>query len=122
MRDQPYPANFWKHVPGVAIDRIFSGKSGNERVTALFRELQGTAVSRATIDDVAQQKDFTRRLRADGGGGTRDQLLQEGIVVLSKTYHKSLMADLSLPLADFVSFKPSNAQEAASLKAAGFDV
>lgn len=97
LRDLPYPPNFWRTVPHEAIERIFAGSNGNARVMALFREVQGRPITRDVIEAVAQQKDFMRRLRADGGGGTRDQLKKEGILLLNGHYDRPLIAELGLP-------------------------
>ncbi|MFN7053675.1 MAG: NaeI family type II restriction endonuclease, partial [Gemmobacter sp.] len=84
--EAPCPPNFWRTVPPDAVERIFAGSTGNARIMALFREVQGRPITRDVIDATAQQKDFMRRLRADGGGGTRDRLAQEGILLLNGHY------------------------------------
>ncbi|WP_370313644.1 NaeI family type II restriction endonuclease [Sagittula sp.] len=120
--DQPYPPNFWRTVPPDAVDRIFSGSSGNARVMSLFREVQGVPVSRETVQGVARQKDFMRRIRADDGKGTRDKLAAEGILLLSSTYDGPLMRALGLPDGDFVSYTPTTADELDAAREAGWPV
>ena len=44
-------ANFWRTVPPKAVNRIFSGNSGNARVMALYREVQGGPISRDRVQD-----------------------------------------------------------------------
>jgi len=88
-----------------------SGRTGNDRVVALFREVQGVPVTRETVEGVARQKDFMRRIRADNGRGTRDLLAAEGILLLSGKYDGPLNCKLSLPMGDFVAYTPANDQE-----------
>ncbi|WP_341539364.1 NaeI family type II restriction endonuclease [Rhodovulum steppense] len=120
--DHPYPPNFWRTVPPGAVDRIFSGESGNARVMALFREVSGVPVSREIVQGVARQKDFMRRIRADDGRGTRDRLAAEGILLLSSTYDGPLIRQLGLPKGDFISCRPTTPGELAAARAAGWRV
>jgi hypothetical protein len=122
LREHPYPPNFWRDVPADAVARIFSGKTGNERMMALFRELQGTPISRDVVEAVARQKDFMRRIRADGGHGTRDRLAAEGILLLSATHDGPLMRALGLPQADFFSCRPRTDGARALARAAGWPI
>jgi hypothetical protein len=94
-----YPTNFWLTVPQDIIDRISDGRSGNQRMMTLFRELRDRPISRKVVEDVATQLDPTRRVRADRSRGTRNLLEQEGILVLSgsKPEHRQLVAELGLP-------------------------
>ncbi|OHC44463.1 MAG: hypothetical protein A2092_07975 [Rhodobacteraceae bacterium GWE1_64_9] len=106
--DAPCPPNFWRTVPPDAVERIFAGTTGNARIMALFREVQGRPITRDVIDATAQQKDFMRRLRADGGGGTRDRLAQEGILLLNGHYDGPQIAALGLPAcaaSEFISIR-----------------
>jgi len=120
--DHPYPPNFWRTVSPDAVDRIFAGNSGNARVMALFREVQGVPISRETVQGVARQKDFMRRIRSDDGRGTRDRLAAEGILLLSSTYDGPLMRQLGLPEGDFISFRPTTPDELSAVRAAGWQV
>ncbi|WP_138933621.1 NaeI family type II restriction endonuclease [Roseovarius arcticus] len=107
----PYPHNFWRTVPPDAIDRIFSGASGNLRMAALFREVQRRPITRDVVEAVAQQQDFMRRIRSDNGRGTRDHLAREGILLLSGQYDAPLIAALSLPKCSgsaFISCRPAS--------------
>ena len=63
---------------------IMRGASGNERIAELFRVAQGVAVHRDIVQAVAQQKDYMKRLRKNGGA--RDTLADEGIAILSGKY------------------------------------
>lgn len=109
LREQPYPPNFWRTVPSDAIERIFDGKSGNQRMANLFREVQNEPITRDVVEAVAQQKDFMRRIRSDNGRGTRDILAMEGILLLSGDYDTILIELLGLKAcsgSEFVSYKP----------------
>lgn len=120
--DRPYPPNFWRTIPAASVDRIVSGRTGNDRVMALFREVQDVPITRETVEGVARQKDFMRRIRADGGRGTRDQLAAEGILLLSGKYDGPLIRALGLPMGDFVAHTPATDQERLTARAAGWQV
>lgn len=107
----PYPPNFWRTVAPDAIDRIFAGTSGNMRMAALFREVQGVPIIRDVVEAVAQQHDFMRRIRSDNGRGTRDHLAREGILLLSGQYDAPLITSLDLPIcsgSEFISHRPTS--------------
>lgn len=109
LKDHPYPPNFWRTIQSDVIERIFSGKSGNQRMVALFREVQHQPITRDVVEAVAQQQDFMRRIRSDNGKGTRDHLAKEGILLLSGHYDAPLIAELGLPFcsgSEFVSYRP----------------
>lgn len=121
----PYPPNFWRTVPPDAVARIFAGASGNDRMVALFREVQHRVIGREVIAGVARQADFMRRIRADKGRGTRDRLAAEGIALLSGQYDAPLIDSLGLPRcgpSDFISIRPQGPQARAALRAAGLDL
>jgi hypothetical protein len=120
--DHPYPANFWRMIAPDAVERIFAGKGGNARVMALFREVQGVAISRGTVEGVARQSDFMRRIRSDNGKGARDRLATEGILLLSGTYDGPLIRALGLPMGDFVSYRIKGEIDRSLAQAAGWDV
>lgn len=122
-----YPPNFWRTIPQQAVDEIFSGKSGNDRVVALFRAVQKISISRDVIDAVARQKDFTRRIRSDDGHGTRDRLAKEGIVLLCGTtkVQRDLIERFGLQVrdrGDYVSYCVTTEDEKTAARAAGFKV
>ena len=107
LRHHPYPANFWRTVPPEIIPQIFAGASGNQRMAALFRHIQGTPITRDVVEAVAQQQDFMRRIRSDNGKGTRDHL--------SGHYDAPLIAALGLPHctgSEFVSYRPVTQEQA----------
>lgn len=125
LRDHPYPPNFWRTVPADVTQRIFAGKTGNERMAALFREVQGMAITRDVVEAVAQQRDFMRRIRSDNGRGTRDHLAREGILLLSGHYDAPLIASLGLAFcsaSEFLSYRPRTPEECALAIQHGIDV
>jgi hypothetical protein len=88
--DQPYAPNFWQSVSQSAAAQIADGTSGNMRMATLFREALDRPIPRKVVDDVARQKDFMRRLRADGDHGTRNMLAREGILVLCGVWRRDV--------------------------------
>lgn len=118
LNAHPYPPNFWRMVPEATINRIFSGRSGNERMAALFREVQGTPIDRTVVEAVARQHDFMRRIRSDKGKGTRDLLAREGVLLLSGQYDAALIADLGLPPCPADAFMSVHPAEAAQIRIA----
>lgn len=120
--NHPYPPNFWRTIPAASVQRIVSGRTGNERVIALFREVQDEPITRETVEGVARQKDFMRRIRADGGRGTRDLLAAEGVLLLSGKYDGALIRAFGLPMGDFVAHTPADERERQVARAAGWRV
>ncbi|MFD2738941.1 NaeI family type II restriction endonuclease [Sulfitobacter aestuarii] len=119
LRDHPYPANFWRNLAPEVVARIFAGKSGNQRMANLFREVQDRRVTRDVVAAVARQQDFMRRIRSDQGRGSRDLLAREGILLLCGHYDADLIKSLGLPHcgpSDFISHRPraGNAVELAA--------
>lgn len=102
LENHSYPANFWQSVPREIADKIASGSSGNDRVITLFREIQDRPILRKVIEDVAAQKDFMRRVRADKTRGTRNKLAEYSIVLLCGGWSgtKEFIAALGLPPLD----------------------
>jgi len=123
----PYPPNFWRTLSPKVAEEIFAGKSGNDRVVSLFRSVQKVSISRDVINAVARQKDFTRRIRADGVRGTRNRLAKEGIVLLCGTINaqKRLIERFGLHVrdrGDYISYRVTTDDEKAAARAAGFEV
>lgn len=82
---------------------IFNAKSargsqhGQARVNELFRRVHGRIVRRAELATVAQQDDFMKRAR--GNGGARTALRSEGILVLGHQENDPVVAAaLGLPV------------------------
>lgn len=97
------PENLLLHMDPAARQRIFGATAkrgsqhGQARVNQLFREVQGVLVGRTAIATVAQQDDFMKRVRGDGGA--RTYLRPEGILVLGHQENDPAVAhDLGLPV------------------------
>jgi hypothetical protein len=58
---------------------IMSGKSGQQRLNELFRRVTNRRISRGVVATVAQQKDYMKRVR--GNGGSRSALAPEGYII-----------------------------------------
>jgi len=92
--------------------RIFAPGSGQKRVNELFRLAQRRRIGRNTVATVAQQDDFMKRVRANGGA--RTILANEGILVMGGDYasHRRVAEILGLeqPLpGEFVSARVAEA-------------
>lgn len=120
LKDFPYPPNFWQQLPPAVRETITSPHGGNDKVAMLFRVHQRQAISRSTVESLAQQKDYMRRIRKNGGA--RDLLRSERIALLSGKYHKELIAALGLQRCardEFIAVRPQNPEEEELLIRAG---
>jgi len=75
----PLAENALIKLPEPDVAAIFANVSGQQRVNELFRRAQRMRVSRTVVATVAMQDDYMKRVR--DGGGARDQLRAEGIVI-----------------------------------------
>jgi hypothetical protein len=76
--------------------RIFDAQSGQARTNELFRSVQRRIIRRAELATVAQQDDFMKRAR--GNGGARTHLRPEGVLVLGhQDGDAQIAAALGLP-------------------------
>jgi hypothetical protein len=88
--------NIFLHLDPQLRDRIFNalGRRGNQhgqaRTNELFRLVQRKIIRRTELATVAQQDDFMKRAR--GNGGARTQLRAEGILVLGHQDNDPLVA------------------------------
>lgn len=103
----PLPENVLLHMDSDDRDAVFALKSGQKRVNELFRRAQLVPIRRATVATVAQQDDFMKRVRYNGGA--RSALQPEGILIAGGDYeaHRSLALQLGAPEplpGEFVSF------------------
>ncbi|MFC5182271.1 NaeI family type II restriction endonuclease [Actinomadura harenae] len=108
FEDKPLPENVLLRLPAADVDTIFNcSPFGTKRVDMLFRLAQQRRISRAAVATVAQQDDYMKRVR--GNGGSRTSLRHEGIVILGQyNSHKQLAETLGLPLpsaGEFVSVR-----------------
>lgn len=97
-RDAPLPPNVLLHLDHRRLDSIVSLPSGQQRVTQLFRTVQADLIGRNTIATLGQQKDYMKRVRANGGA--RSSLKREGIVILNGDYllQRKTAERLGLPI------------------------
>ena len=77
-------------LPGRDVAAIFAPASGQQRVNELFRRAQRMRVSRTVVATVAMQDDYMKRVR--DGGGARDLLRAEGIVIFGDYAGDQLLA------------------------------
>jgi hypothetical protein len=107
MAGEHYPSSFWSAIGNERTHAIMRGLTGNERIAELFRSIIETPIHRDIIQAVAQQKDYMKRLRKNGGA--RDVLAKEGIAILSGKYDSDLIRRLSLSKIstdEFISIHP----------------
>jgi hypothetical protein len=96
FRGAPLAENALLHLPPRTVEAILAERSGQHRVNELFRRARGRRISRAVVATVAMQDDYMKRVRA--GGGARDQLRREGIVIFGDYgSHREAAAGLGLP-------------------------
>ena len=94
-RDAVLPPNVLLSLPVEDVDAIFSLKSGQQRINELFRRAQRQRIGRGVVATVAQQSDYMKRVR--GNGGARTALRHEGIVILGAyTAHRRIGIQLGL--------------------------
>lgn len=92
----PLPENALLRLPPGDIEAIFAHRYGTKRTDELFRRAQGRLISRSVVATVAQQEDYMKRIR--GNGGSRSSLRPEGIIILGHyTEHAQIAARLGLP-------------------------
>lgn len=98
FRNKPLPENALLRIPPRDVRRIFAcSEHGSKRVDMLFRLAQKRLISRTVVATVAQQEDYMKRVR--GNGGSRSSLRAEGIVILGHyDSHRHVAAQLGLPV------------------------
>lgn len=95
--DAPLPPNTLLQLSKETRDRVLDQKSGQKRLNELFRVAQGEIIPRGIIATVAQQKDYMKRVRSNGG--SRSILRPEGIIILGDyKMHQLIAEDLDLPI------------------------
>ena len=77
----PFLRTLLKLTPAT-VDRIFAQQSGQKRINELFRCGLGMVIGRAAVATVAQQDDYMKRVRKNGGA--RTTLQPEGIIILGQ--------------------------------------
>ena len=120
MADVPYEESFWSRLGTKKTHEIMKKSSGSARVEALFREALKLPVHRDIIEATAQQKDYMKRLRKNGGA--RDALASDGIALLSGNFNKDLIKTLGLPPIgrdEFMSYRPTSSDHISRLRQHG---
>ncbi|SEA62429.1 Restriction endonuclease NaeI [Bowdeniella nasicola] len=82
--DANLPPNALLQLPESEVERVMALRSGQRRINELLRTAQNQRISRNIIATVAQQSDYMKRVR--GNGGARSALRNEGIVILGGDY------------------------------------
>jgi len=116
---EPLPENLLLHIDPAVRQAIFSAGSssrrqpGQAKVNQLFRSVQKRPISRAVVRTVAQQKDYMRRVRYNGGA--RKYLRDEGILIFGHyPIHQAAAKQLNIPVpqeGEFVSARVVEAQD-----------
>jgi hypothetical protein len=93
----PLPPNILLTIDNETLTTILSRKTGQQRVTELFRQVTGQRIGRNTIATLAQQADYMARVR-DNGGGARTVLREEGYLIPGGDYesHRSVALHLGV--------------------------
>jgi Restriction endonuclease NaeI len=94
---QELPENALLRIPAAHVERIFTcSRYGTKRVDMLFRLAQRRLISRTVVATVAQQEDYMKRVR--GNGGSRSSLRPEGIVIIGHyESHRRIAQELAVP-------------------------
>jgi Restriction endonuclease NaeI len=96
--DGELPENALLRIPPADVQRIFGCSAhGTKRVDMLFRLAQRRIISRTVVATVAQQEDYMKRIR--GNGGSRSSLRSEGIVIIGQyESHRRIAKALAVPV------------------------
>jgi hypothetical protein len=94
FQDAALPQNVFLRLRLQQVEDILAPeKSGQQRVNRLFTHAQQQIISRAAVATAAQQDDFMKRVRENGGA--REKLRPFGIAILGHE-HQQLARDLGL--------------------------
>lgn len=94
-RDAPLPENVLLHMSPLDREAVFASNSGQQRLNELFRRAQKRRIGRNVVRTVAQQKDYMKRVR--GNGGSRSALRPEGIIIMGDyDSHRAVAKELGL--------------------------
>ena len=112
------PENTLLHMSPIDRKAVFDKNSGQARLNELFRRVQNRRIGRNVVRTVAQQKDYMKRVR--GNGGSRSALRREGIIIMGDyEVHKNIAAALRLPLpgrGEFVSARVAQVSPEESIR------
>jgi hypothetical protein len=110
--DEELPENVLLHLNASDRDAVFAAGSGQQRLNELFRRAQKRRIGRNVVRTVAQQKDYMKRVR--GNGGARSALASEGILIMGDyESHRQVAEQLGLPVpkdGEFVSARVSRSR------------
>ncbi|GHF99597.1 NaeI family type II restriction endonuclease [Streptomyces filamentosus] len=96
-RDAELPENVLLHMDADDRAAVFLSRSGQARLNELFRRVQDRRIGRNVIRTVAQQKDYMKRVR--GNGGSRSALRKEGFLIMGEyESHRRIAAKLGVPV------------------------
>ncbi|MEU5916168.1 NaeI family type II restriction endonuclease [Streptomyces sp. NPDC047141] len=111
---QDLPENALLHMNADDRAAVFAAGSGQARLNELFLRLQQRRISRNVVRTVAQQKDYMKRVR--GNGGSRSALRDRGILIMGDyESHRRIASDLRIPVPREGEFVSARVVEVASL-------
>jgi hypothetical protein len=97
FQNEPLPPNVLLQLDDLTVRSIMTLKTGQKRVNQLFRCALGKRVGRAVVATVAQQDDYMKRVRANGGA--RTALRRDGIIILGQyESHRAIALALGVPV------------------------
>ena len=90
FRPGELPPNVLLGIDPETRSRVLSARSGQQRLNKLFRSVTHLRIGRNTVATVAQQDDYMKRVRSNGG--SRSALAAEGIIICGGDYesHRSI--------------------------------
>lgn len=97
FKDAALPPNVLLQLDSKVVAKIMSQNSGQKRINELFRAALCRKVGRAVVATVAQQDDYMKRVR--GNGGARTALQPHGILILGQFQsHGAVAKALKIPV------------------------
>lgn len=114
FRNHPLPPNTLLSLDGDTLTAILAQRSGQKRVNELFRRVTNVRIGRNTVATVAQQDDYMKRVRDNGGA--RGILRTDGYLIPGGDYDshrviaRTLGIEVPLP-GEFVSVRVVPASE-----------
>ncbi len=102
------PPNVLLELDEETVANIFAKSSGQQRINTLFRTVTERRIGRNTVATVAQQDDYMKRVRYNGGA--RSALRDEGLIILGGDYssHQRIAEQLGVEVpnpGEFVSVR-----------------
>lgn len=94
FKDAEMQPNALLSMPAAEVETIMSARSGQARVNELLRRATNLRLTRNIIATVAQQNDFMKRVRENGGA--RSALRPEGYLILGGDYDVQRMTAKAL--------------------------